>query len=90
MELKQERGKKIHLQSTDSFSSAKIPQKVRFLSLHIHKRVKKGGGDSIQLAYGSGKSSMHLMKIQVHKLQKTNKQTKPPLSHLLNRANSPL
>lgn len=30
------------------------------------------------------------MKIQVHKLQKTNKQTKPPLSHLLNRANSPL
>lgn len=45
MELKQkERGKKIHLQSTDSFSSAKIPQKVRFLSLHIHKRVKKVGG----------------------------------------------
>lgn len=45
VELKQkERGKKIHLQSTDSFSSAKIPQKVRFLSLHIHKRVKKVGG----------------------------------------------
>lgn len=33
----------IHLQSTDSVSSAKIPPKsCRFLSLHIHKKKKKG------------------------------------------------
>lgn len=59
MELKQkERGKKIHLQSTDSFSSAKIPQKVRFLSLHIHKRVKKVGGGGIAFSWLMGQENL--------------------------------